>query len=720
MKKLMTTLSCFLAVFAMMANHVTVSSKADFEAAFFAERTNDQCDTIFVKSNGTAIGLNNGKNMPNAGKIWIIGVDNEEGKMSGIKHQWNLPINQASDKLSVFFENIVLQGAGGTANSKYYFQTKDTNYHYIDTLKFTNCVFQDYNRALFRVQPAEKLNGLKDAGDINYFGIEGCTFRTGYQINNPMSMFRMDMRVAEMVFRENLFYDLGYVHSLIQFATMSDDAGRVDIDFTFENNIFIGWNNQNSLMMFDQYVGPMSSIKINNNMFLVPNWYDAYNNSFIGDSIAQANPDTLSNPKRNYIASVQYGMVEFMNNVLVGYKGPRENITEDGEGAWLMADTIYLTQEDHGFDWSIFTDAKSDLFNVWKGEKVYTAGVEGAPIGVTSLYTDEKKSVVNVTIAVEGSKSAIVKLNEQSGVSLSNKFITGDEITIEANRKGMLNKFLGWSDGVKDAVRTITLTSDLNLTAQFEEQPYIAVWNLEQLDKNNVKLDAPLAANYAAEEGVYFLKYATHDGTQYIDSTTQAIMTRNNKISNDYITDLRNCLFIHSDSATFADKTPADYIYFEIPSVEAGSYLMFNIGTDNSAYKTTNVDVSLDGTTWETIKTADMYGEYGHWIQVTAEMPASLNGKKAWVRIKGDETSGYYSPAALEASFAAGTAHRTTEYLFVSEIFYVKADFVNAIPSVNVAPADENIYDIFGRRVLDVDNLQPGLYIQAGKKFMIK
>lgn len=715
MKKLMTTLSCFLAVFAMMAEHVTVSNKADFQAAFFAERTNEQCDTIFVKSNGNPIGLDNGKEMPHNGKIWIIGIDNEEGKMSGIKNQWNLPKNDQSDKVSVFFENLVMEGAGNTSNSKYYINTKDTFYHYIDSLKFTNCVFKNYSRGIFRIEVQAKNDGMKDAGDINYFAVEGCTFHTGYLKPDPMPMFRMDMRVAEMSFRENLFYDLGYVHSLIQFSNMSDEAGRVDIDFTFENNTFIGWSSKNDLMTFGQYVGPMSSIKINNNMFLVPNWYDTHNNSYIGDSIAQANPDTLNKLDRPYIAAIQYGMVEYKNNVVMGFKAPRAVLDADGEGAWLVEDVVELTQEEHGFDWSLFTDVKSDLLNIWKGEKVYTAGVDGAPIGATALYTDEKKSVVNVSIAAEGSKSAIVKLNNQSGVSLTNKFMTGDEITIEANRKGMLNKFLGWSDGVKDEVRTITLTGDLNLTAQFEEQPYIAVWNLEQLDKNNVKLDAPLAANYAAEEGVYFLKYATHDGTQYIDSTTQAIMTRNNKVADD----LRNCLFVHSDSTTFADHTPSDYVYFEIPSVEAGSYLLFNIATDNTCYKTTNVDVSLDGTTWENIKAYDIT-EVGRWFQVEAKMPASLNGKKAWVRIKGDETSGFFSSPEFEAGVAAGTIKRTTEYLFLSEIFYVKADFVNAIPSVNVAPADENIYDIFGRRVMDVDNLQPGLYIQGGKKFMIK
>ncbi len=714
MKKVLTTLSCFLAVFAMMAEHVTVSKKADFETAFFAERTNDQRDTIFVKSDGTPIGLSNGKEMPHAGKIWIIGVDNEEGEKSGIKFQWNLPINAQSDRLSVFFENLVMEGAGTTANSKYYFQTKDTNYHYIDTLKFSNCEFKNYNRAIFRVQPAEKANGLKDAGDVNYMGVEGCTFHSGYQKSDPMSMFRMDMRVAEMSFRENLFYDLGYVHSLVQFATMSDDAGRVDMVFDFQNNIFIGWNNQSSLMMFDQYVGPLSSITINNNMFLVPDWKNDWNNVFISDSIATANPDTLANPEPHYIASIQYGMVECKNNVFHGFKQPREKVVEE-EGYWFTADTVYLTQEDHAFSWDIFTDVQNGLHNLWKGDKVYTAGVEGSPIGVTSLYSDEKKSVVNVTVTVKGSKSAVVSLDGVSGDTLVAKYLSGEEITVTANRKGMLNQFKGWSNGVNEATQTIKLTEDIELVAEFEESPYIAVWNLEQLTTNNVKLSAPLAANYQEEGANYELKYATWDGTQYIDSTTNAIMTRNNKVEGD----LRNCLFIHSDSATFADNAPSDYIYFEIPSVKAGSYLMFNIATDNSCYKTTKVDISYDGAAWETIKTFDIYST-GRWFQVVAEMPAAATDKKAFVRIKGDETSGYFNSLEMEAEIAAGTRTRTTEYLFVSEIFYVQGSFVNTLPGVMAVPANDAVYDIFGRRVLDTDNLQPGLYIQNGKKFMIK
>ncbi len=715
MKRIFTTLCCLTAVLSMMADRVTVSSKNDFETNFFKERSNDQVDTIFIKSNGTAIGLSNGKNIPSAGKIYLIGIDNEEGEKSGIKFQWNMPVNQQSDILSLFFENLVLEGAGTTANSKYYIQTKDTNYHYIDTIRFSNCVFQNYNRAIFRIQPGARSNGLADAGDINYFGVEGCTFHTGYQKNNPMSLFRMDMRVAEMTFRENLFYDLGYVHSLVQFDTMTEDAGRVDINFTFENNTFIGWCSQSSLMVFNEYVGPMSSFTINNNMFLVPNWKDADNNVFIHDTIAAANPDTLENPAKRYLASIQYGQVECRNNVMVGFKAPREDIDENTlEGAWLAVDTVYLTPEQHGFNWNIFTDVQSDLFNIWKQEKVFTAGVEGAPIGVTSLYTDDKKSVVNVTVIVNGSTSATATMNGQTGDTIRGKFITGDEIEVIANPKGLLNCFKGWSNGVNTLSQRITLTSDLTLTANFEEQPYIAAWNLEQLTTNNVKLSAPLAANYAAEADTYFLKYATHDGTQYIDSTTNAIMTRNNKVSGD----LRNCLFIHTDSTSFADKTPADYIYFEIPSVKAGSRLLFNIATDNFCYARTNVDISYDGATWENIASCEIT-ENGKWFPVRAEMPAAATGKKAWVRIKGDETSDYFGAPELLAEVAAGTRTRTYEFLFVSEIYYVEDTF-SGLSSTRVQPKDDAVYDIFGRRMKHSDNLQPGLYIQAGKKFMVK
>ncbi|MBP5171997.1 MAG: hypothetical protein ILP04_08105 [Bacteroidales bacterium] len=718
MKKVFTLIMCMaaLAAFNAQAGHVTVGSKADFEAEFFKERANDVIDTIFVRATPSIIALTNAKVLPNRGTIHVIGVDDEENGRAKLGLQWNLPTNTEADRLSVFLENLVIECNGGnTANSKYLFNMKDTFYHYMDTLVFSNCEVKNYNRALFRCQPEARSNGLKDGGEINYFGVEGCTFHTGYYLNNPMSLFRMDMRVSEMVFRNNLFYDLGYVHSIVQFSTMTEEAGRVDINFTFENNTFIGHCSQGALMNFDSYVGQMSEFHINNNIFLVPNWVDDYNNPGLQE-IMETNPDTLNNLPRPYLASVQFGMMECKNNVVAGYRDPRALLDNDNEGDFLSADIDNLTMDTIGFGWEKFTDAQEGLFYIWKGEPIFTAGIDGAPIGDVNLYTDTKQVTVTVNISIEGSKTADFILNDKVYKETTAKFISGDEITVTAVPKGNLNKFLGWSNGSTELSQVITLEDNLDLVARFEEGPYRAAWNFEQLEKNNVKLNAPLEANFYKGGTPYTLCYATWDGTQYVDSTTEALMTRNNKVAGD----VRNCVFVHTDSAKFADKTPSDFIYFEVPSVEEGSYLTFNIASDNMCYKTTLVDYSTDKATWTNIVKAEISKEQT-WFPVKAEIPAALAGQKIYLRIKGDETSEYFMGEDFAAQLAAGTQSQKTEFLFVSEIYYFGPTVLDGIMTVKATRIeDATVYDILGRRVLDTDNLKPGIYLQGGKKFIVR
>ena len=482
MKRIFTSLlglTALLLALPAQAEVQTVASKTDFENFFFKERTNEQCDTIYVKYTSGVLALNNGKNMPNAGKIYIIGVDDAEtGVQSGLGWQWNLPLNTEADKLSIFFENLRVEVNGGRlANSKYLFQTKDTAYHYIDSLSFKNCEITNYNRALFRVQPAEKADGTKDAGDVNYLGMEGCTVHAGYLYkNDPMSLFRMDMRVGEMVFRNNLFYDLGYVHSLVQFATMTEEVGRADIDFTFENNLFIAWNSQNSLMMFDSYVGQMSTFHINNNIFIAPSWKDTYNNADMADSIIAATPDTLSKRSKHYIASIQYGVVECKNNVLIGYKTPRASLDADGEGAWLSADTVYITPEQAGFSWDIFTDWQNGDFSYLSGEKMATAGSDGGPIGPAQLVKYlEHPCYLTVTSATEG-----VSFEPAKGV-----YEKGEQVSVKAiERAGAIFQY--WTVGGEQVSAAnpyvFTITADVALVAVFEEKPVAEV---------NITLDAP-------------------------------------------------------------------------------------------------------------------------------------------------------------------------------------------------------------------------------------
>lgn len=714
-------ISFLVASMPLSAEVRTIKTKSEFESFFFTERSNDQCDTIYVESAGKIISLSNGKNLPNSGKIYIIGKDDENGQRSGLGWQWNLPLNTQADRLSIFIENLLVECNGGNkANSKYLFQTKDTLFHYIDSLAFRNCEIRNYNRGIFRVQPGERSNGSKDAGELNYFAIENCIFHDGYALEDPtpMPMFRMDMRVSEMLFRNNLFYDLGYVNTMVQFSTMTEDAARVDLKFTFENNTFIGWCRNSSLMNFDSYVGQMSEFAINNNLFMVPNWKDEYNNCYVPDSVIEANPDTLNNPQVHYIASIQYGLVECKNNVLCGYKAPRENLNEEQEGAWLVADTLHLRMEDVDFSWSKFTDVQNDLFNIWKGEKIYTSGVDGAPIGAISSYSDEKKEVVLLDVSVSGSKSASVTVFPQQA-----KYLTGDVITVTANCNGSLNTFKGWSNGVTEATQTIVLTGNLSLTAEFEELNYYAVWTFENVTGKD--MDAPMPADFVQTEAVQ-LHYATWKDGAYTDSITGAFRTRLNKMP----ADIKPCVFIRSTMNQLDTLKKADYVYFEVKNIQKGDYLSLYIGTENYVCRENNIDYSLDnGASWLTFAVGVIPNtdSTNLWIPVKALVPDELEGKTALFRIQGNVESDrvigkdVYEAITDTEKYPDGLASiLTNEWLYIAELSYIHS-VPTAIRPVEMAkPVAGPIYDIFGRRVKESEQLAPGFYIQDGKKFIVR
>ena len=137
-------------------------------------------------------------------------------------------------------------------------------------------------------------------------------------------------------------------------------------------------------------------------------------------------------------------------------------------------------------------------------------------------------------------------------------------------------------------------------------------------------------------------------------------------------------------------------------------------------YKTTLVDYSTDKATWTNITKAEITKEQT-WFPVKAEIPSALTGQKIYIRIKGDETSEYFMGEDFAAQLAAGTQSQKTEFLFVSEIYYFGPTVLDGIKTVKATRIeDATVYDILGRRVLDTDNLKPGIYLQGGKKFIVR
>lgn len=707
MKKLCTMLLAVAALLtpsAVHADKVTVTSATDLISQFTKARTAESSDTIYVVY--TADGMNmktiKADAMPSKGKIYMIGVNDEaSGAKACVKFEMNIAANTEGDHLSLIFQNLVIKDYNGASgNSKHLINAKDANFHYIDTLAFRNCEITDFCRTIYRLEPQAKADGTKDAGEVKSMEFTNCTFHYGSTQTSAMAMLYLGQKVAKLTFRNNTFYDLPHLNSIATFAYMTAADGRDDIDFTFENNTVIA-RSKIALFGFDSYVGQSSTFNIHNNLFLKPNWTDDLNNNDL-------TADSLAAYSRS-IANIQYGMVYCQGNVFEGYSLPVATADADGNVcAFLDTKTDSLSMSDVSFAWTDMVDVQNDLFGIYKGHKLYTAGFEGKPIGDLNNYTDVLQKAVTVTATVSGSKSAVVKISPAKS-----KYLTGDVVTLTADTNLGLNTFKGWSTGSTDKSIVVTLTDNLNVTANFEEIPYIAAWNLQQLTGNNQKLTGPLAPNFG--EQTYSLAYLHYDATtkQYADSTTNAFMTRNNKVTGDE----RNCFFLHTDSATFSldGAGQAEAFAIKIPAVVKGSKLMFNVATDNICYKKYAISYTTDNINFTEISQFSL-AEVGKWQQVEATIPDALEGKAVSIVVKGVESEGKFITADFQALIDADAMKITTEYLFVSELYLVNGTStgIETLRPVQQTVGDNKMYDLSGRRI----TAAKGLYIMNGKKFI--
>jgi hypothetical protein len=655
-------------------------------------------------------------NLGPSGNFHIIGMsDAEDGRAHigfemvlprGMDEEGNYISNKEGDKFSIHFENLkIVDYNGAMGNSKHLMNYKDTLEHYIDSVQFVNCEITDICRSLFREETQARHDGTQFGGTMNYFEMSDCQVHYGSMQSNAMPLIYIGQPTTEMVFCNNTFYDLPYLNQLVTFAYMNENTGRTTLNFKFNNNTVCAWP-KGTLLGFGNFVQADSQFEINNNVFFGPYWSDECNNPDMTEEDIEAKA-------RRPIAGIQYGVVNINNNLLFNYKPAQAVLDEEGNGDFLVGEELNdIAIENLDLDLTNFSAWEEDLFLIAKqGDNLsafYTAGVGGAPIGDLNNYTDEVLKFVHVTPIVKGSQSAFVTVDNEAPT-----YQAGTTITLTANTNGRLNKFLGWSTGETTESITITVPEeDIEIVANFEELPYIAAWNLQQLNKNNQKLAAPLAPNFGDE--TLTLNYARYNAAAeaYEDVTTDAIETRNNKVSGD----LRNCFFISTPAGVFNQEGyHADYAYISIPEAKAGSKLMVSLASDNIPHKNYAIDVTTDaGATWQTVGIFEMTAT-GKWFDLEVALPDAIDGQATLVRIKGVEADGVFiSPEMVDAGTEV-----TREFLFVSELYLVgngTQDGIIAVDGTHAAlPAQ--VFNLMGQKVSPATR---GLLIKGGKKLIVK
>ena len=150
---------------AAWADSYVVDNKGDFGIAWNAiGKTVGQKDTIIVTASMGGINVNTKDTGPQKGVIYIIGQNDEDGKVPRLDLQIGID-TCTENAFSLIFENLTLSrrstGTGEIVSSR-------STPTYIDTLAFRNCEVLEFGRWPYR--------STCDGGNINYFEVSGCTF----------------------------------------------------------------------------------------------------------------------------------------------------------------------------------------------------------------------------------------------------------------------------------------------------------------------------------------------------------------------------------------------------------------------------------------------------------------------------------------------------------------------------------------------------------------
>ena len=361
---------------AVWADSYVAENKGDFVTAWNVLGKNvGQQDTIIVAADMGGLNMNT-TNGPLAGALYIIGQRDETGKMPRLEVQIAID-TCVENSFSLIFEDLILSrrstGTGEIVASR-------TSPTYIDTLAFRNCDVLEFGRWPYR--------STCPGGNINYFEVRNCSF---HNADGEQEMFRFSQSIAEAVLVNNTFYNLPNIKAIFALTRVPDDADKVNLIFTFENNdVFIGNAQTIPLLQFGFCAGMTSEYYINNNIILYPNWVNDWN---------KALPEGMQ-PR---IFSGSYGSVYASNNVIENFQPwtAGMQLDEEGEGAWLNYDettgevlgiTDNMTMAEAHLEWSDFASGESGDFSIWNGHYLYTAGIDGYFVGADGAWDGNPKA----------------------------------------------------------------------------------------------------------------------------------------------------------------------------------------------------------------------------------------------------------------------------------------------------------------------------------------
>jgi hypothetical protein len=688
-----------------------VTNKSEFVSAWSSlEKVNGTSDTIVVDGDNT-LSINLGNiSMPPRGRVVVTStskdIDNLPQLQCGINEDSTMVV---TDVLSFFFDHVSIQyrsGALATSGQVFYVKGK---YAPIDSFVIRDCEITNIPRTLYRsVPPQDADKNYIDGGALNYLEMSGCKVHyNNITSGNVWSLFVIGQSPAEIVLKNNMFFDMPYSKSILQMS-YAQPTGQ-DTYFTFKNNTVLlahgsdenAKTNNFKVFDFGAFLGAAATYTISNNMFLTP----------------QSGKKVIAKYDTTTIIRAQYGIVNAKNNI-VNYNSTWQsgNVKdENGEYTWVMADTIPNYSPDEAkFAWTDFNDPLASNYAVLKTNAYYTMGIDGAPIGAPMMYVDKFPVKAAVKIAIKGSNSASYTISP-----VKDQYYIDDVITVTLNTHNSIyhkfNEFKGWSDGNMDTVRVINVDKDIDLTANFEEPiKYLSAFDLKKV--TGKAMSSYSADMYYNNDKSYQAKITPCCWSTWISAYTDTIgfETRAAKFGEDALEKQMGIVSRRTPAAVKDTYANSIIITFSTKSMKGINVSAFT-GTDNNGHKIQKLEYSTDSTTWTPFAQTELVN-HTTWYQLKGDLPASLdNLDKVYVRVISDPTSGHIinPTGCTEDTYSTIDAFEYTGNILIT---YSEVDGITDVNN-DAKVVNNAYYNLMGMKVANPDK---GVYIHNGKKVIIK
>lgn len=352
---------------------------------------------------------------------------------------------------------------------------------------------------------------------------------------------------------------------------------------------------------------------------------------------------------KNVAVNKQYGFANFA--ITASTEGKVEQVNSYRLSATLVdaeAGSIQVSPAGNVFDEGTQVSVKATEnfgyhFEKWIDETGKTISTENpysfaitANTSLQAVYTSQPVYALNLSLTSGALGHMVTMVPEGKVVDGVHYYEEGTDVKLVASNNKILT-FTNWEDNTTQAERIVTMDSEKNIVANYSACDYIVAWDL-----HNLSARQDVAADFASEtENTGLLQMRNAEGT----SKAWLASVMRDKYS----------------ARVWRPLTEKNY--FEL-SFSTKGYKNIKVaaamGDDYNAYSVNYMQVSTDGTDFETVGTYHLPNR--GWDEEEFTLPESCNGQdKVWVRFMPD----YSSPLIGVNNVNDGTA--------VAEI-YVTAD----------------------------------------------